>query len=42
MEGFVLAENEPMLRLARRLGFAIARDPEDASVRICRLDLHHA
>jgi RimJ/RimL family protein N-acetyltransferase len=39
MTGFVLAENQPMLRLARRLGFDIARDPEDAAVRICRLPL---
>jgi acetyltransferase len=39
MEGFVLAENQPMLRLAKRLGFSIAPDPEDRSVRICRLQL---
>lgn len=39
MEGFVLAENEPILRLARKLGFDVARDPEDPSVRVCRLDL---
>jgi acetyltransferase len=39
MEGFVLAENQPMLRLAKRLGFSIAPDPEDRSVRICRLPL---
>ena len=39
MEGFVLAENQPMLRLARRLGFSVAPDPEDRSVRICRLAL---
>ena len=39
MEGFVLAGNQPMLRLARRLGFSIAPDPEDSSVRLCRLQL---
>jgi GNAT superfamily N-acetyltransferase len=39
MEGFVLAVNQPMLKLASRLGFAIAPDPDDASVRHCRLSL---
>ena len=39
MEGFVLAENAPMLRLAERLGFSVASDPEDRAVRICRLQL---
>ena len=39
MDGFVLATNQPMLRLARRLGFAIAPDPEDRTVCICRLRL---
>lgn len=39
MEGFVLAKNPPMLRLAARLGFSISPDPDDASVRICRLRL---
>jgi len=39
MEGFVLAKNQPMLKLAARLGFEIRPDPEDASVRICRLRL---
>jgi RimJ/RimL family protein N-acetyltransferase len=39
MEGYVLASNEPMLRLARRLGFSIESDPEDGSVRWCRLSL---
>ena len=42
MEGFVLAENQPMLRLARRLGFSVERDPDDASVRVCRLPLRAA
>ena len=39
MEGFVLAANQPMLRLARRLGFSIAPDPDDRAVRLCRLRL---
>lgn len=39
MEGFVLAKNQPMLKLASRLGFSIVADPDDASVRICRLYL---
>lgn len=39
MEGFVLAQNQPMLRLARRLGFSVKSEPGDASVRICRLAL---
>jgi acetyltransferase len=39
MVGFVLAENQPMLRLAARLGFAVKRDPDDFSQCICRLAL---
>ena len=39
MEGFVLAENQSMLRLAGRLGFSISPDPDDRAVRICRLQL---
>lgn len=39
MEGFVLAKNQPMLKLAARLGFSIAPDPDDPAVRICRLQL---
>ena len=39
MEGFVLAVNRPMLKLASRLGFSIGRDPNDGSVRNCRLSL---
>jgi len=39
MEGFVLAANQPMLQLAARLGFSIFADPEDRTVRICRLGL---
>jgi RimJ/RimL family protein N-acetyltransferase len=42
MEGFVLAVNEPMLRLARRIGFSVAPDPDDRAIRICRLDLAFA
>jgi hypothetical protein len=39
MEGFVLATNRSMLRLAERLGFSITRDREDASIHVCRLKL---
>jgi acetyltransferase len=39
MDGFVLAANQPMLGLARRLGFTVSRDPDDPAVRICRLPL---
>jgi RimJ/RimL family protein N-acetyltransferase len=39
MEGFVLAENDRMLVLARRLGFTVQLDPQDATVRIVRLAL---
>ena len=39
MEGFVLATNRSMLRLATRLGFSIARDRDDASIHVCRLKL---
>jgi len=39
MEGFVLAVNQPMLRLARRMGFEVARDPDDGTIRNCTLDL---
>jgi len=37
--GYVLAANQPMLRLARRMGFVIAPDPDDSSARVCRLRL---
>jgi len=39
MEGYVLAANQPMLRLASRLGFSITPDPDDRAVRLCRLRL---
>jgi acetyltransferase len=39
MEGFVLATNQSMLRLATRLGFRVAREPGDPTVRVCRLPL---
>lgn len=39
MEGFVLAVNRSMLRLATRLGFDITRDPDDPTLRICRMRL---
>jgi acetyltransferase len=37
MRGYVLAQNKPMLRLARGLGFDITIEAEDASVRLCRM-----
>ena len=39
MEGLVLAENAPMLRLAARLGFAVTRHSDDFALRVCRLSL---
>ena len=39
MEGYVLAENEGMLRLASRLGFSVTRHPDDFSLKACRLTL---
>lgn len=39
IEGFVLTQNQPMLRLARRLGFSISYEPGNASVSICRMAL---
>jgi len=42
MEGFVLSANTPMLRLASSLGFSVARDPEDPSVKVCKLRLADA
>jgi RimJ/RimL family protein N-acetyltransferase len=39
MEGFVLAGNRRMLRLAQHLGFSVDTDPDDATVKIVRLDL---
>jgi RimJ/RimL family protein N-acetyltransferase len=39
MEGFVLATNVSMLNLARRLGFTVNADPNDAMVKVVRLDL---
>jgi len=39
MTGFVLAQNDAMLRLAARLGFEVKRDPDDFSQCICRLAL---
>ncbi len=42
MVGYVLAENQPMLRLASRVGFEVARDPDDFTARICRLELQEA
>lgn len=42
MEGYVLARNQGMLKLASRLGFTVARDPDDPSLRVCQLQLNHA
>ncbi len=39
MEGIVLAGNRPMLKLATRLGFTCSPDPDDHTLRICRLHL---
>jgi GNAT superfamily N-acetyltransferase len=39
MEGYVLATNQPMLQLAKALGFESRPDPEDYGVRVVRLDL---
>jgi acetyltransferase len=39
LEGHVLSVNQPMLRLAGRLGFSNERDPEEFSMRLCRLRL---
>ena len=39
MDGYVLAGNTPMLRLMRSLGFSIARDPDDESMKIVSLML---
>ena len=41
MEGFVLAANAAMLRLARQLGFASHHDPEDRDTVRVALDLRH-
>jgi RimJ/RimL family protein N-acetyltransferase len=40
MEGFVLASNEPMLNLARRLGFEATSSSEGPTVKLVRLDLN--
>ena len=39
MQGYVLAQNKPMLALARRLGFQIEFEAGDATVRVCRMAL---
>ena len=39
MEGLVLKQNQSMLRLAKRLGFRVESDPDDPTVRWCRLSL---
>jgi GNAT superfamily N-acetyltransferase len=40
MEGYILATNTPMLRLAKRLGFVDVKSPEGPAVRLLRCDLH--
>ena len=42
LEGFVLANNTPMHKLMRRLGFRNDPDPEDPSMRRVWLDLREA
>lgn len=37
--GDVLAENEPMLSLAKRVGFTIRNNPEDTSVKLTELEI---
>jgi RimJ/RimL family protein N-acetyltransferase len=39
MHGYVLASNQPMLRLAKRMGFTAKADPEDFKIRIVTLAL---
>jgi acetyltransferase len=39
IEGFVLSQNQAMLRLARRLGFRIESEPGDPTLRRCRMNL---
>jgi GNAT superfamily N-acetyltransferase len=39
MEGHILATNVPMLRLAKRLGFATVESPDGPSVTLVRCDL---
>lgn len=42
MEGYVLAVNTPMRRLAKRLGFSDTRSEDDATLRVMRLNLADA
>jgi RimJ/RimL family protein N-acetyltransferase len=39
MEGYVLAMNTPMRRLARRLGFVDRQCPDDATLRVMSMSL---
>jgi acetyltransferase len=39
MHGYILASNQPMLRLAARVGFQAKRDPDDPLARMVSLDL---
>ena len=38
MHGYILAANQPMLRLAARLGFRATRDPDDPLTRVVSLE----
>lgn len=42
LRGHILAENRPMLALAKRVGFAIERDQDDFNLRIARMRLDAA
>ena len=37
--GMMILAGTAMLRLARRLGFSIAPDPDDQAIRLCQLQL---
>jgi hypothetical protein len=42
MFGYVLAENDKMLEVARALGFSVVRHDEDATLRVATLQLNAA
>jgi RimJ/RimL family protein N-acetyltransferase len=39
LDGAVLSENAPMIALAKKLGFAVHRDPRGAQVTLLTMDL---
>ena len=41
VEGEVLADNDRMLHLARKLGFTVSADPDEASLRRLAIELAH-